>query len=597
MSLSLCDERGLIRKTNEYWRLDQRDAPDGKLAWYALHLLPKELECARQRGDRLPTEGCEVLALMLGFSFEPLMQALAAYKPQKVLMVVNDKYNVIEGGRTQEESGTTFYQRKFEYAFKLLAEHSLLDSRPEILPAPFSTLEAVAAEDDEPVMVFRFLRRHLLPLMQGDDGRARRTVIDITGAKKSMVAGAYLFATFANVPVSYVDFDYYDPEKGRPYGFTCKIGEMQSPSRKFRLREWERVRELYRRYAFRGATELLNSEILPAMEGYFDLDEIAAARKMAEVLAMYELWDNGDHSRAFEEAKRLIGENEEKLELLPTAITVLGSGGYWPQGDDAALLLTRLKEIEETGKKTDGTGADDHPILYLDMRRLVAYARDEMEKIKRLIEYKEDFRSALLRAVGLTEVLIKARLLVLLECDKVQVSGSNDPESFVDWEASDDEIKPWHDAIRIRIITQTQVYPLIGSLRYCTEGKSKYAKMCAPVEIKEPKRTFYLRRKEGETPLMPPEALLKGENTLRHKAIHTYLSIPPNIAKRVEQIARASVDDFAQNWAPLMRDCAAGTDNAPGEFCITRMMWQKLCDVCGVKFLPPRAEEEKEKVR
>jgi hypothetical protein len=521
---------------------------------------------------------------MLGFSFEPLMQIIAAYRPQEVLLVINARYDVVEGEEFKETRGGAFYERNFKHAFDLLVRHNLLDRKPIIHPAPISTLEGVKDDDDEPVMVFRFLRRHLLPLMRGPDGRSRRAVVDITGAKKSMVAGAYLFAAFADVPVSYVDFDYYDTEKGRPYGFTCKIGEMQSPTRKFRLREWERVRELYRRYAFRGAAELLDEKILPAMQGYFEEDEIAAARKMVEVLGMYELWDNGDHSRAFEKATDIFGAGGEEMGLLPTAIPVLGRGGYWPHGDDIGPLLGRLKEIEETG-------AGGHPILYLDMSRLTVYARDELDKIKRLIEENEDYRSALLRAVGLTEVLIRARLLVLLERGKVQVSNSTAPDSFVDWEAADEDIRRWRAAMQRRIITEVDIYrKLLPALRYRTDAGSRKAERCATLVCieGEEERTFHLRRKESDSPLIPSEALLRRENELRNKAIHTYLSLPFVIADKALEIARRSTDDFVENWAVMMYK---GESGLPTKVCTKHMAWQKLCGACGVNFLPPREEE------
>jgi hypothetical protein len=84
-------------------------------------------------------------------------------------------------------------------------------------------------------------------------------VIDVTGGKKSMVSGAYLYAAYAGARISYVDFEEYDPKYRRPYGYSCKIGELANPYQEFALREWERVRNLYERYQFREAREIVNS--------------------------------------------------------------------------------------------------------------------------------------------------------------------------------------------------------------------------------------------------------------------------------------------------------------------------------------------------
>ena len=151
MPLSLCNVNDLRRATRKYWNLGPPElSDDERLAWYAENLLPKEIECARRRGNRLPSEGCEVLALMLGFSFEPLMQVIAAYRPQEVLLVINARYDVVEGEEFKETRGGAFYEGNFRNVFDLLVRHNLLDHKPIIHPAPISTLGGVKDDDDEP---------------------------------------------------------------------------------------------------------------------------------------------------------------------------------------------------------------------------------------------------------------------------------------------------------------------------------------------------------------------------------------------------------------------------------------------------------------
>ena len=249
----------------------------------------------------------------------------------------------------------------------------------------------------------------------------KRVVIDITAAKKSMVAGAYLFAAFADVPVSYVDFETYDPAERRPYGYTCIIDEMESPTKAFRLRDWERVSQLYQHCAFRSAKALLIDELIPAMkerfEGdekeLFEPDEIAAAEDLVKALEVFQYWDEADFSGAY---RKFLRSKLPNLPL-PTAIPELGMNKYWAEGQTFAALQREVDALEH------GTGGEVNASLYLQHKKLLTYVYDELSKIERLRLRSEDFRSALLRAAGLSEFLVKARLIRLWHQDQLFLEG------------------------------------------------------------------------------------------------------------------------------------------------------------------------------
>jgi hypothetical protein len=57
------------------------------LAWYVKNLLPDELACAPQFNGKLPQRSCTTLALLVGETPEPLLQAICAYKPKTVFMI------------------------------------------------------------------------------------------------------------------------------------------------------------------------------------------------------------------------------------------------------------------------------------------------------------------------------------------------------------------------------------------------------------------------------------------------------------------------------------------------------------------------------
>ncbi len=93
--------------------------------------------------------------------------------------------------------------------------------------------------------------------------------------------------------ISYVDFDdnQYDPKRGKPYGYACRIGEIANPYRSFSLREWERVRTLYHQYNFWGAKDVLEERVESAMKDYLP-EHLDKLTRLKQILKCYEQWDN-----------------------------------------------------------------------------------------------------------------------------------------------------------------------------------------------------------------------------------------------------------------------------------------------------------------
>lgn len=553
------------QSTFDGWAFRKWDPLDqARVDSYIDNILPKELACAASDQDkpqRLPANDMQgrVLVLIVGFSLDPLLQSICAYKPKEVVLILNAQYGEPSSGGW---SGCDFGKHVAQAIAKLPAPLHLL---------PISTLDPL--DKDHPSDVFRKLREVLIPRLK----RGECLVLDITGGKKSMVAGAFLFGAFAGVDISYVDFDEYDPKTRAPLGYTCRIGLLPNPYEKFRLREWERVRELYNRYAFRGASKVLKF-VIPSMNELFSDNEIRSARILRCMMALYESWDNGDYRKSLRLYNKIKGSFRKNSEpLLPSAIIELGD--YWPRGSDSETLLTRHKVLEK--------GTNGRPPLYLDMQRLVVYARDELAKVERLIIYNEDYRSALLRAVGLTEVLLRSRVMILIYTGYIQVAESDEcgkPKDYLNWSACSDQVKLCRAAMLKRVVEQEKVYSYIGALRYHDDGNSDDRKKHTKLSWQDNSKNyeFYIRRFQS-APLMPKEALLKREHDLRNKAIHTYLSIPLPIAQNTWAIAKNSVQDFADNWAKLM--CC---ESIP---VLTDLPeWGELCTFCDIEFLPPFKE-------
>jgi hypothetical protein len=236
----------LRRMTQDYW-LDAEclEYPDA-VRRYIRDLLPHELAYARGH-DAIPScpQRCDWLALLVGYSWEPLLQAVCVYRPENILLVLNEHYG--------DTSGVALGRELADIIRALPQELFSAGGEVQIHPDP----PEFAGE--RPAQIFRFLRDRFLPRLR--EAEQPRIVLDITGAKKSMVAGAYLFGAHANVDVSYVDFDEYDSRRSRPYGYSCRIGLLANPYEAFRLRDWQRVGQLYEQYAF-GAARALLGDIL-----------------------------------------------------------------------------------------------------------------------------------------------------------------------------------------------------------------------------------------------------------------------------------------------------------------------------------------------
>lgn len=379
------DERDLQDLTREYWgKLDPRSLT-GHLDWYIANLLPHEMQWASEHPvdgmPRLhpPKESCKLLVLLVGLSIEPLLQAVWFYEPEHVLLLLNEQYgDLTNGGQRGADLGGRVRQ--------LITEH--LAIRKPLPVTPQIECKVVVAG---PVPVFR----KLLDKVNTTQG----VVVDITGAKKSMMAGAFLYAAYANADVSYVDSDddAFDPEKRRPYGYACRIDQLSNPYQAFALRDWERVRELYSRYKFRDARQLLvgkdskggSNTIMATMSEYLP-DSKVAIEMLAEVLRCYELWDAGLYNEAAEQARKIDGFQP------PTAVTCLGGKWFW------------------TGQARFEGGLPD---FYKDTPEFRVYVCDELARIGRLVEFNHDYRSAFLRAGSLNEVVMLARLVKLVSSD------------------------------------------------------------------------------------------------------------------------------------------------------------------------------------
>ena len=475
----------------EYWKQFEPSQINDAMHYYICEghgrlggnsLLEAELEYARNR-RKLTEATCETLVLLVGFSLEPLLQSVCVYKPAKIILLLNQE------GYAREE-WPQFAGHIIE-AIGHLADKSLIERLPEFLGEQPPDKPGYPTPD-KPEGVFKTL----VDVLHDETD----VVIDITGGKKSMISGAYIYAAYAGTRISYVDFDEYDPDKRRPYGYSCKIDALDNPYQTFALREWERVWELYARYQFQEAQKVLNS--LVSMMTMAMPDTAQPIETLAKFLTYYEQWDRGDFRQAKQTAASLDAFEQ------PGAVTILGDQWFEIAGSD---FVNKPKHF------------------YGNLPALHAYACDELARIRRLIDYNEDYRSAFLRAGGVNEIVMLARIVQL-------VTKPTDRNLLLN---ALEEHTPGIYSILENLLKPVGTNLVIGKDKY---GRVKFGNQpttLATITLTSSMSNWWNRTTGFNAP-KGWERFLEKRNELAHK----YFSVPREWAEDALLFVQANFEDF-----------------------------------------------------
>jgi hypothetical protein len=547
----------LRRVTVEYWNKQQPSSNASsaeRIAWYIRTLLPEELHHADVTRHALTYPACHTLVLLVGHSPEPLLQTISVFQPRRVVLVLNQRYGNVPG-RTR---GTELAGWITEWLAPML---------------PWTPTLEIHEVADRPDAVFQALCDSVLM----DRQAGKPVIVDITGAKKSMDAGAFLFAAYADLPISYVDFDDYDESYRRPFGFHCRIGTLTNPYDAFRLREWERVQRMYEGYHFRAASTTL-AEIVAAKHQ-------PAAKRLLGVMRFYAAWDDGDYTRA----GHLLSEIQHELPAFAPPIAVRLLAAVWPSiSDDLAPQAAATQLLRQHARLRTAPGS-----IFESDELLLAYARDELARIERLVNANEDNRSALLRAAGLDELLLKARWLRLWQKGWVDVwDGGGQRLGRAGAFSVQGQTAPLYGALLEHQGTDFMRW----SLQRAWPDAQQIGNRSIPflkIEVgRDPNRTSFRLRPTLEAPTLSDYdrgAELTGETLtdLRNQAIHMYLGATPAIARAAVKLAAANLADFEARWTPL----GGGSASALHPDDVSCLSWDALCHLCGLDSLPVTSKE------
>ncbi len=526
------DEKKLRDLTRNYWDQIDHKQPKTHLKNYVAELLPAEMDWAethpledgKTRLHKPDPSDNLLLVMLVGFSIEPLLQTVYAYNPSRVLLLLNEQYGSLEDGGGV---GGINWGRMVKELIKEVKRDVKIEFK--------------VIKEPEPKSIFDTFREQI-----GEE--AENVVIDITGGKKNMMAGAFLYAAYANIKVSYVDFDdeAYDPEERRPYGYRCRIGLLQNPYQTFALRNWEQVRALYNRYNFRAARELLvgpdgnggAGTILEAAREYLP-DQIEPIQKLVKMLRCYEFWDNAE----FQEAKTIADdiENHGCNFEFPTAIKMLG--GQWYR-------------------------------IFDNTPKFRAYVYDEFKRIERLHK-NENYRSTFLRAGGLNEMIMVARL--------VRLVIGQEKNNLLDALDNDENETPGINSIfsalcksmgtDIKITSSRRPENSRGGPFYVTFRGAPEISLSLPSKMTSWwQETNYFK---DETDKVGWKKFLNKRNNIAH----TYDTVESEMAKDALNFVQANFEDFLGNKP--MDSLGFSAEVLP---------WSKLCDSAHIGlslYLPP----------
>ncbi|MBK7202465.1 hypothetical protein [Candidatus Amarolinea dominans] len=132
--------------------------------------------CPKKSFFRQQHDPCDVLVLLIGFSPDPLLQSVWKYQPKRTVLLLNQRYGSDWGSQRAARYGEWI---------ESMVKQGLCS--PEALPDEDRNDIAVCEKEASPDWVFCEMRDRLL----NDQKAGKRIVVDITGAKKNMAAGAF----------------------------------------------------------------------------------------------------------------------------------------------------------------------------------------------------------------------------------------------------------------------------------------------------------------------------------------------------------------------------------------------------------------------
>ena len=571
------DEIWLEDETEKYWRDFAGDTQSDRKRWkrylqetavsssgQEISLFECEMAYAENEG-RLPKpkdDKAITLVILVGESFEPLLQSVWAHNPVRLVPVVNIEYP--DGSKGDVQWNT------IRVPLEMLLKRP---SRYNEWQLKIPTVQFDAPDKahyfkpvvDEPTEVFEFLQKHLKDDLMD---QSRRVIVDITGAKKTMVAGAFMLAAYSDTEIYYVDSKRHNTDKfiGRPYGYACHFRDVDNPLKDLALQSWNNIEKLYNKGDYAHALAILQTIIPKADEKEPEEEShekehnlyLQNIQQLETYLQICAHWDEGDIQEAAELIPELIKKSKKLRKCVPFAVRTLA--GEFPKTDDPTLNLK----------------------LFSKPKKIVIYVRDEIERVKRLIR-KDASRAAFSRAYALYEALFNFRVTMLFQERALYVTPKK--KSGKGAAFSNDPNKRWHKEAHLACTNmfssraRNVLYGNDGNKYIFWKGESG-ANCGSTLEWVEPKRNNL----EYLTEDFEPGELSDKRNLITH----SYFPTDKDDARKALQLALNNFDDYLKNWVDFPKKLHISRLEKPELY--SARSWETIREAFGLQFIPVQKE-------
>ncbi|WP_326551930.1 TIGR02710 family CRISPR-associated CARF protein [Micromonospora sp. NBC_01813] len=225
-------------------------------AFRLAEIYDEAVEVARTNSADVERPAVDLLISLSGFSPETTLLAFALTRPARILIITSE--------------GT---QKTIDAIWEKLAGK-----------IKFSEARHVTCDPVDPTSIYDIVLKEVRSLLTA--GRPPHVIIDITGGKKAMSAGAALAASQLDLPMCYIDST-FDPEIRQALPGSERLCVLPNPTALFGDKDLTAAMAMFRSGVYSGAHALFEklSE---------SIAEPTQVRFLRDLAALYEAWCNLD---------------------------------------------------------------------------------------------------------------------------------------------------------------------------------------------------------------------------------------------------------------------------------------------------------------
>lgn len=360
-----------VARDNFYYYGDQTQRRRGAPTPTMFHCLCPIFWHRLKNRQRIPFREYRYLFLPVGFSSQPLLYSILALQPESVIPIVGDPATAMEVEKQ--------VRRAYEKWLKPRGATPVAFLNPPLqvglLDSPLLAFE-----------VFRVIRDKWLEIRKTATVDPRAVAIDISGGKKSMVAGAFEAASVYGFDLYYVDYERYDINSRRPHPGTEFLTRLDNPYEVFSVREWLEICTAFDTGHYPEVSARIDHINKTRDLRYIDQALQQDLQDLGNWAQAYVFWDEYRYSDAQEV---LSGSSPTVLQELARFDNL--SNQIRPSPSDIPSLSDRLIEVQK-GQ------ISQHPEL------LFLYLLDKYANALRKGE-RGDFQGGFIRLINLLELL------------------------------------------------------------------------------------------------------------------------------------------------------------------------------------------------